>query len=174
MPTYKFVDDPCEQIGFLHRALKCCHLARFNGRLWPLPPPPSPNPPTPPRTDPLQSLGIDPRQPAAQTARGSAQHTAARPDPALPAPHLGFLPTVSTFSPSLLSRPPAPFLPNGSRPAAFPSSPPASPSSCLSRGSCFQCSEMHQFIQPRRLFKVVTKYIKQKKRVFFPISEQGV
>jgi hypothetical protein len=111
MPTYKFVDDPCEQIGFLHRALKCCHLARFNGRLWPQPPPPPP--PTLPRADPPQSPGIDPRLPAAQTARGSAHK--AWLGPALPAPHLGFLPTVSTFSPSLLSRPPAPFLPNDSR-----------------------------------------------------------
>ena len=52
-------------------------------------------------------------------------------------------------------------------PACLPLIPPVSPSSCLRRGSCFQCSEMHQFIQPRRLFKVVTKYIKQKKGSFF-------
>lgn len=78
MPTYKFADDPCEQIGFLHRALKCCHLARFNGRLWPQPPPPPPHPLLP-RADPPQSPGIDPRLPAAQTARGSAHSSSARP-----------------------------------------------------------------------------------------------
>ena len=119
MPTYKFVDIACEQIGFLHGALKRCHLARFNGgsghRLSLPPPLPALTPP--------ESRGN--RSPASpETARGlstlqpvsalpcillASSHRSRwfslRPLPSLPLPSSEQLPPPA-FPSSLQSLPP--------------------------------------------------------------------
>lgn len=174
MPTYKFVDHPCEQIGFLHRALKCCHLARFNGRLWPPPPPPSPTLPTHPGLT-LHSHwesipgSPPPRQPGAQLSTQQSGQTqrfqrlilASSP----PSP-----PSLPRFSPGL----PLPFSPTA----------PAPPPSLFPSSLSLLLSEPWQLLPMQRdapihsasqtLLRSLLNISSRRKGSFFPISEQAV
>lgn len=114
MPTYKFVALPCEQIGFLHQALKCCHLARFNGGSGHCQPP---LPPLPALT--LQSHpGIHPRLVPQETASGLHSSPSLRCLSILLASSL----PLSPRSPSLPSPASCSLSLNSSLPPAFPSS----------------------------------------------------
>lgn len=158
MPTYKFVDVPREQIGFLHGALKCCHLARFNGT--PRPPPP---PPPPSRADPPQSPGIDPgrRRPdsrglcAPPPARAS--RASSRPPPAVSTSPLGSAPLPS---PLRLGPPPSP----------LPSSLSLLQSAPAAASNAARCTNSFSLADSLRSLLNISS---RRKGSFFPISEQG-